>query len=189
MSSRAALSEVNRSLMAVLAEIRQKNLFVFIVMPCFFEMDKYAAVWRSRGLFHVYTGDKFERGRVAFYNQSRKKKLYVIGKKFYNYNATKFNFYAKFNAGYAVPDEDYRAKKNNALQARSEPEEQETAKQKSVMEDRDHLAAWYKDFTKQSFEAIAKRHKIEAHTFRNWYNRGKSLENPVLDRNVGGINE
>jgi len=85
MSSRAAMSEVNRSLMSVLAEIRQKNLFVLVVMPCFFEMDKYAAVWRSRALIHVYTGDDFKRGFFSFYSQDRKKSLYVLGKKFYSY--------------------------------------------------------------------------------------------------------
>lgn len=124
MSSRAALSEVNRSLMAVLAEIRQKNLFVFIVLPCFFELDKYAAVWRARALLHVYTGDNFERGRFSFYNQDRKKALYASGKKFFSYKFPTPNFIARFAKGYAVDEVAYREKKLAALKAREEKPQQ-----------------------------------------------------------------
>ncbi len=127
MSSRAALSEVNRSLMAVLAEIRQKNLFVFIVLPCFFELDKYAAVWRARALLHVYTGAGFERGRFSFYNQERKKVLYALGKKFFSYSRPPPNFIGTFNKGYAVDEVAYREKKLNALKAREDkPKESPT---------------------------------------------------------------
>lgn len=120
MSSRAAMSEVNRSLMSVLAEIRQKNLFVFIVLPCFFELDKYAAVWRSRALIHVYTAEGFQRGRFSFYNQDRKKNLYVLGKKFFSYYKPSPNFFGRFTAGYTVPEEEYRKKKLEALKVREE---------------------------------------------------------------------
>lgn len=124
MSSRAAMSEVNKMLMGVLAEIRQKNLFVFLILPSFFELDKYAAIHRSRGLFHVYTKD-WERGYVAFFNYERKKTLYVFGKKFYNYNKPKSNFRARFNKGYHVDEEAYRQKKLDALKKREKKEVKE----------------------------------------------------------------
>jgi len=120
MSSRAAMSEVNKMLMGVLAEIRQKKLFVFIILPCFFELDKYAAVWRSRGLLHVYTQKKFARGFFSFYNQDRKKTLYVLGKKFFSYSKPAPNFFGRFPKGYTVDEEKYRQKKLNALKAREE---------------------------------------------------------------------
>lgn len=116
LSSRAAISEVNRSLVSMLAEIRQKNLFVFIVLPCFFELDKYAAIWRSCGLLHVYTGENFERGRFTFYNYERKKDLYMVGKKFYSYNRPPPNFRGSFVEGYAVDDTEYRKKKLQSLE-------------------------------------------------------------------------
>lgn len=118
MSSRSALSEINRSLMATLAEIRQKNLWVFIVLPCFFELDKYAAVWRSRGLIHVYTRDNFKRGSFSFYNQNKKKSLYILGKKYYSYTKPAPNFFGAFTAGYVVDEQEYRQKKLDALKGR-----------------------------------------------------------------------
>ena len=123
LSSRAAMSEINRMLVAVLAEIRQKNLFVLIVMPCFFEMDKYAAVWRSRALFHVYTGKNMERGFFSFYGQDKKKDLYVFGKKFYSYKQVKPNFRGRFTKGYTIDEDIYRAKKYEALKNRERKSE------------------------------------------------------------------
>ena len=115
MSSRAAMSAINRTLMSVLAQIRQKNLFVFIVIPSIFELDRYAAVWRSRALIHVYTKDNFKRGSFAFFDQNRKKDLYMLGKKYFSYRKPPSNFYGSFSNGYVVDEPDYRKKKVEAL--------------------------------------------------------------------------
>ncbi len=114
LASRQAMSAVNKALVSMLAQIRQKNLYVFIVLPCFFELDKYVAVWRSRALIHVYTGADFERGFFSFFNQGRKKDLYMYGKKFYEYK-TKPNFRGRFSKGYAVDEKAYRKKKLDSL--------------------------------------------------------------------------
>ena len=84
-------------------------------MPTFFDLDKYVALWRSRALVHVYTKESFVRGRFAFFNVDRKKVLYVNGKKFYNYSATKANFVGDFKNGYTVDEEAYRQKKKDSL--------------------------------------------------------------------------
>lgn len=111
LSSRAAMSMVNRILVKMLAEIRQKNLFIFVVMPTFFDLDKYVALWRSRALFHVFTGDNFERGYFAFYNADRKKDLYINGKKYYSYYKPKPNFIGRFTNHYVFDEAEYRKKK------------------------------------------------------------------------------
>lgn len=118
LSSRAAMSIINRTLVSMLAEIRQKNLFIFVVMPTFFDLDKYVALWRTRGLFHVYTGDNFERGYVAFFNIDRKKLLYINGKKYYSYGDPKANFVARFVDHYTVDKDSYRRKKLGSLTER-----------------------------------------------------------------------
>ena len=115
LSSRGTMSKVNKSIVEMLAEIRQKNLFVVIVMPTFFDLDKYVALWRSRVLLHVYTGANFQRGFFSFYNADNKKALYVQGKKFYNYHAWKPNFRAKFGNYYPIDEAEYREKKRTAL--------------------------------------------------------------------------
>lgn len=140
MSSRASISDVNRSLMMMLAEIRQKNLFVFIVLPCFFELDKYAAVWRSRALLHVYTGNKHERGFFSFYSQEKKKMLYVSGKKFFSYKMPKPDFFGRFIKGYPLDENEYRKKKDLALRDYSKDDEHKpTANQIKHKEQRDLL--------------------------------------------------
>lgn len=124
LNSRAAMSMINRSLVSMLTEIRQKNLFVFIVLPTFFDLDKYVALWRSRALIHVYTGKKLERGFFAFYNMDRKKSLYVNGKKYYSYFKPSPNFRGRFTNFYAIDEVKYRKKKKDSLLKRSSTEEQ-----------------------------------------------------------------
>jgi len=111
LSSRGAMSSVNKKIVQMLTVIREKNLFVFIVLPSFFDLDKYAAIWRSRALIHVYTGDKFTRGFFKFFNTDRKKTLYIEGKKSYNYFASKPNYIGRFTNIYPVDEAAYRKKK------------------------------------------------------------------------------
>jgi len=123
LSSRSTMGMINRALVSMLAEIRQKNLFVFVVMPCFFDLDKYVALWRSRALIHVYTTE-FQRGFFRFYNIDRKKELYVNGKKYYSYNKPKANYSGRFTNHYPVDEEVYRLNKKNSLFAREKQQEE-----------------------------------------------------------------
>lgn len=125
LSARAAMTLINRTLVSMLAEIRQKNLFVFIVMPCFFDLDKYVALWRSRALIHVYTGDNFQRGFMAFYNVDAKKRLFILGKKFYSYGKPRPNFICRFTDQYVVDKKEYKLAKLNALNRRADKAEKE----------------------------------------------------------------
>lgn len=128
LSSRATMSMINRTLVSMLAEIRQKNLFVFVVMPTFFDLDKYVALWRSRALIHIYTGSEFQRGFFAFFNIDRKKDLYILGKKFYSYGKPKANFYGRFPNHYVVDAKEYKKKKKDALVEREKKAEEAAIK-------------------------------------------------------------
>jgi hypothetical protein len=128
LSARATMSMINRALVSMLAEIRQKNLFVFVVMPTFFDLDKYVALWRSRALINVYTGENFERGYFKFFNKTKKKDLYINGKKFYNYNKPESNFIGRFTDFYTVDKEEYRKKKKESLLDREKKAEEQQIK-------------------------------------------------------------
>lgn len=117
LSSRGALSEVNRMLVSLMMEMRQKNLFVIIVLPTFFLLDKYVAMWRARDLFHIYERNG-ERGFWVYYNRNKKKLLYLKGKKEYIYSGVKSNFRGRFIKGYIVDEKKYRDKKGVALKSR-----------------------------------------------------------------------
>lgn len=143
LSSKDTMGKINKALVEMLAEIGQKNLFIFVVMPTFFDLTKYVALWRSRALIHVYTGDNFERGYFTFYNVDRKKELFLRGKKLYDYRpmvATP-NFYGRFPNFYVVDELAYREKKRLSLLNKSD--------NKNEIELQSHLEwlfNWLQDF-------------------------------------------
>lgn len=141
LSSRATMSLVNRTLINMLVEIRQRNLFIFILAPSWFDVDKYVVLHRSRGLFHVYLTDGFTRGSYAFYNVDRKKELYIQGKKFYNYRCAKPNFIADFTNWYSVDETAYRKKKTESLTAKNK----ETTDDVAIKEFKDNLFFWLQE--------------------------------------------
>ena len=119
LNARASMSLINRNLISMLTEIRQRNLFVFIVLPTFFDLDKYVALWRSRALIHVYTNGS-QRGLFAAYNTKKKMMLYLKGKPFYKYNVQTPNFHGKFSNFYPVDEAEYRKRKAMALKGREQ---------------------------------------------------------------------
>lgn len=118
-NSRSALTEVNRSMIGVATEMRQQNLFVIIVIPSFFDLDKYFALWRCRNLFHVYFKKDGSRGSYIIFPKTKKKYLYLTGKKFYDYRKPASPYPpCTFNNYYPVDEQEYRKKKAEAFKKR-----------------------------------------------------------------------
>lgn len=126
LSSRSSLSTVNRVLVSLMMQMRQKNLFVIIVLPTFFLLDKYVALFRTRALIHVYESGG-RRGYYRLYNKKLKKYLYLIGKNTYSYGKgtgkmkiftkNKGRFYGVFALGDEKYEDEYKKKKDKALKA------------------------------------------------------------------------
>ncbi|HKL24143.1 MAG TPA: LAGLIDADG family homing endonuclease, partial [Candidatus Nanoarchaeia archaeon] len=123
LASTSSISKINNTLKNLMMQMRQKNLFVVIVLPSFFLLDKYAAIWRTRSLIHVYESGG-RRGYFKVYNRKKKKKLYLFGKKSYSYLTSGKNkvetsfrgrFYGKFALGDEKEEQKYRKKKEEAL--------------------------------------------------------------------------
>jgi len=120
LSSRSALSRLNKQIVSMMMQMRQRNLFVIIVLPSFFLLDKYVALWRTRGLLHVYE-NKGRRGYFIGFNDKQKKKIYLLGKKTYSYSRKfahsnfKGRFYGKFALGDKSVEEEYKRKKEEAF--------------------------------------------------------------------------
>ena len=118
-NNRASLTEVNRSMIGVATEMRQKNLFVILVLPSFFDLDKYFALWRCRALIHVYFTPEEDRHYVVF-PKEQKKFLYLTGKKTYSYAKPKSPFPPfTFPNFYTVDEQEYRKKKAEAFKKRT----------------------------------------------------------------------
>lgn len=124
--SKASMTAISRLLVQMFAEIGQKNLFIFIVMPTFFDLNRYIAIWRTRALIHVYAGDDgFERGYFAFYNSDKKKELYCDddSRKHYKYYTVKPNFYGRFSGFHTVDEAAYKKLKALSLSAKDDAQE------------------------------------------------------------------
>ena len=118
-SSRRALSSVNQAMVAVATEMRQVNLFVIIVLPSFFDLDRYFAIWRCDTLFHVYFDKNGDRGQYVLFPFHKKTTLYIEGKKTYNYNCVKSPYPpCKFLKKWAVDESEYRSLKAEAFKKR-----------------------------------------------------------------------
>ena len=119
MGSSGALTEVNRLLKDMMMEMGQKNLMVIVVLPTYFLLERYIALFRTRGLFHVYT-NKGKRGFWVYYNEKKKKFLYLKGKKDFNYNCMKYpRLRGVFTNQYTIDENEYREKKSFSFTKKS----------------------------------------------------------------------
>jgi len=160
LSSRASLSKVNTALVSMMMQARQKNLFVIIVLPTFFLLDKYVAIWRSRSLIHVFESGG-RRGYFKVYNRKKKKLLYLKGKQTYSYltkgknkieTSFRGRFYGKFALGGEKEEEKYRKRKEEALrQSESNPM---TAGQVKYREQRDMILFLLRKHTKMTYQEL-----------------------------------
>ena len=156
-SSRSSLSPINRVLVSLAMQMRQKNLFVIIVLPTIFLLDKYIAMFRAKALIHVYE-NKGRRGYFKLFNMKKKKYLLLRGQKTMSYNHkglyTNFNgrFYGKFALGGEDIEKKYRDKKEEAL-ANSEKTSMSSA-QVRFREQRDLIIYLFRKHTKLKYREM-----------------------------------
>jgi hypothetical protein len=113
--ARQAMTKGNINLNKLLAQCRQKELALIIIMPSFFECDRYVALHRSRVLLHCYAQKDGERGYFMFYNRSRKKRLYFLGKPFMQDAIVPPNFKDHYPKYMAVDEVEYKKRKWQAM--------------------------------------------------------------------------
>ena len=109
LGSRQSMSKFNRMLIKVMSEMGSKNLIVIIILPNFFELDKYPAIHRTSCLINVH-----QRGSFKLFNYEKKKQLYLKGKRFYAYNVSA-NFHGKFTKWFPLDKEEYQRKKDKSV--------------------------------------------------------------------------
>ena len=158
MGSVGALSEINKLLKDLMMEMGQKNLFVFVVLPTFFLLERYVALFRANGLFHVYT-NKGRRGYWVYFNEKNKKNLFLKGKREFNYNCMAYpKFRGRFFDQYPVDEQEYREKKRlsftEASRATKEEVARENMKKMSVLFHEEF------DLSVRAIEGIYLKHKI-----------------------------
>lgn len=120
LNSRQSMSRFNIELVKVMAEMGFRNLFIIICLPNFFELDKYPAIHRSVSMVHVY-----KRSYFGAYNYSKKRKLYIKGKKTYDYHSVSPDFIGRFTKFFPIPKAEYDAKKLKSLTQMQQPKQVE----------------------------------------------------------------
>ncbi len=118
LSSKGALSKENKKLIKILIECRQRNLFLFIVLPSIFILDRYIALFRSHGLFNTAISSKDYKIRYyKAYNFKNKHLLYILGQKYLSYAKPKVwkkhMFRGKLPSG--ITKEEYQKKKEESF--------------------------------------------------------------------------
>lgn len=131
LSSKGALSKENKGLIRLLQECRQRNLFIIIVLPSVFLLEKYVAVFRSNYLINTQINRRNPKNRFCqIYNYHNKKLLYIFGKKLMDYARPKL--YKKYNFSRKWPPtivkEGYDAKKTIAFRESEKRQEKEDSK-------------------------------------------------------------
>ena len=81
MNSRQTMSKDFQIIINHLQLIRQKNLFIFILLPNFFDLSKNVAIFRTSHLYLVYADDDGKRGKFLVFGRNEKRLLYIKGSK------------------------------------------------------------------------------------------------------------
>lgn len=112
LGSASALSEVNRILKGMMMEMGSKNLFVIIILPTFYLLEKYVALWRARALIHIP-----KKSYWRLYNTKLKQKLYldIRGKRGYTYGHVRTRYRGRFYKGYLINEDEYNKKKTESF--------------------------------------------------------------------------
>lgn len=111
--------KIAMTLKSVLTRIRSKNLFIIIVSPHFWSINKYLFCHRSRAFIRVYAkrqGRKMVRGFYSFYGGDKKHQLYLKGKRWENVNVVKPDFSGRFTNELVVNWKEYNAKKDRGTE-------------------------------------------------------------------------
>jgi len=116
LSSRAALSAINRMMVIAMSMIRSKNLCIIFNVNSIFDLDKNLALSRADLLLHCYGDSLTDKGKfLAFFKGGdgidRIKQLYIYGKKYYSYGHPRSNFNTTFSEHFTVDEVEYETKK------------------------------------------------------------------------------
>lgn len=152
-----SIGRVGRLLKSLMMQMRQKNLFVIVILPSVFEFNKYAVLSRAMSLFHTYESH----GKMGFwtaFNRKALRLLYLKGKKTHSYKVHT-PFRGRFFGKYTVDEEQYREKKLKALEKMDddgETEEKKSLKQRNLL----LYLLKKKGMTYMDIEKAFKEHKL-----------------------------
>jgi len=166
LSSRSALSAINRMIVIAMSMIRSKNLLIIFNVNSIFDLDRNLALSRADLLLHCYGESLTDKGKfLSFFKGSdgidRIKQLYIHGKKYYSYGTPKANFSSTFSSYFVVDEGEYERRKQIGVDKFLKGSKlSENARYK---EQRDNLIKLSRKITEKTYkelEEIFKENKI-----------------------------
>lgn len=114
LNSVKSMTNYCQALLDFISEIGDRNLFLIVVLPDFFDLPKSLALVQSHCLINVYYRD-FQRGYFDFFNDDAKRNLYIKGKPWRDYHASPPIFKGTFTKYFPIDLEEYKKHKHDEL--------------------------------------------------------------------------
>lgn len=187
-TNKAMWEETTKSIIGMLTMIRKKRLFICIVAPTFFDIQKYIALHRSRFLLQVYS-EGLERGFFKFYNADKKLQLYIKGRKDYDMSVVMPDFYGRFTNFFPFDKTEYENKKDKAIEETSAMTKKKASASLEKKEIRKAQLSLFEYLDRNQWlrrgamTAVSNGfYHVNIRTFQNWYeNYRLNVENDSLE--------
>ncbi len=179
-SSRSAMSQINKMIVMAMAMIRSKQIFVGFCCNSIFDLDRNLALSRADLLLNVYGDSLTDRGKfMAFFKgedaRDRIKELYLNGKKYYSYYKPKSNFNTTFSSYFTLDNDEYEEKKQKGIDIFLKATSARPHDIKHIQA-RDKYILWLDENTDLDKQQIAKIGGIVQRTIYNAIKRAKELK-------------
>lgn len=125
LNRRRSNSFANMKILKQLQRIRSKNLWIWIVLPSVYDLDKNIILNLASAFFHCYTDYDFgEKGRYMAYNRHQLKRLWLYCRDSLSYydKYAKASYWARFTSKFLSSDYDEYEKVKNAILDESDKE-------------------------------------------------------------------
>ncbi|KKN76042.1 hypothetical protein LCGC14_0374320 [marine sediment metagenome] len=116
-NKRTSQSKENRRILNLLQQMREQNVFIFIVLPCVYDLDRNIILNLCDFFLHFYREDFGKRGQYAAYDRISLKKLYIHCRDTYSYfwKVARPNFSSNFTKQFPLNYPGYLKKKLTSL--------------------------------------------------------------------------
>ena len=138
-NKRTAQTSANMLTINMLQQMRSRKVFILILLPSFYDLDKNVSLWLASALLHCYRSPEplGRRGQYVAYNIDGIQRLWLYGRQSYSYSLkiVQPNFRARFTKYFPIDIKKYEYKKRKSLteKPKEETENSKYYKQRNIL--------------------------------------------------------
>lgn len=138
---KSSQSRANLRILSLLQQMREKKVFITIVLPCVYDLDKNVILSLCDMFIHCYREPFGRRGNYNAYDAGGLKKLWLFGRQSrnYSYKISKPTFSGRFTKNFVLDYKVYRKKKLSTLESLGKPEQGKKVYFKARQEERNKI--------------------------------------------------